>query len=104
MAGGGTVTLKGKPVTHFESIANVVDFRALFIRCKDYANLGLTYTPQFSATMDNWQNSTALPDVLADDGTWQVCSMEYPLFINGRKARFFRKRPKFHPWGCRIFC
>ncbi len=89
-AGGGTITLKGKPITRFESVTNGVDFRELFIRRKDYASLGLIYTPQFSATLGDWQNSTAIPDVLADDGTWQVCSVKYPFFVNGRKARFSR--------------
>ena len=89
-AGGGTITQKGKPITQFESVINGVDFRELFIRRKDYASLGLTYTPQFSATLGNWQNSTAIPEVLADDGTWQVCSVKYPFFVNGKKARFSR--------------
>jgi hypothetical protein len=28
--------------------------------------------------------------VLADDGEFQVVSVPYPFFVNGRKATFFR--------------
>jgi len=89
-AGGGTITGTGTPITSFQSITCGVDFRALFIRRTDYVTAGLTYTPQFSATLDVWQNSTDTPVVLADNGTWQVCSVPYPFFVDGRKAKFFR--------------
>lgn len=89
-AGGGALTLPGQPLTRFEAIPNNVDFRALFIRRKDFISAGLTYTPQFSTDMSFWQNSSVIPTVLADDGTWQVVSVPYPRSIAGRKARFFR--------------
>jgi len=89
-AGGGSITRNGTPITRVESTTYGVDFRALFIRRKDYAASGLTYTPQFSADLNVWQNSTDTPVVLADDGTWQVCSVPYPLFVSGKKAKFFR--------------
>ena len=89
-AGNGTLALPGQPITRFEPSFNNVDFRAVFIRRKDYLAAGLTYTPQFSANLVNWQDSAAAPTVLADDGTWQVVSVPYPRAIAGRKARFFR--------------
>ena len=67
-----------------------MDFRALFIRRKDAATAGLTYAPQFSATLATWANSAAVPTVLADDGTYQIVSVPYPPFVGGKKARFFR--------------
>ena len=67
-----------------------IDFRALFVRRNDYAASGLTYTPQFSAILNTWQDSATVPTVLADDGTYQIVSVPYPPFIGGKKARFFR--------------
>ncbi len=89
-AGGGAITTTGQPITAFETITNSVDFRALFVRRKDYMAAGLTYTPQFSATMSVWANSATVPTVLADDGTNQIVSVPYPFFVAGKKARFFR--------------
>jgi phosphodiesterase/alkaline phosphatase D-like protein/2',3'-cyclic-nucleotide 2'-phosphodiesterase (5'-nucleotidase family) len=90
LAGNGTLTLPGQPITKFEPIANNVDFRAVFVRRKDYLAAGLTYTPQFSSSLGSWQDSSAVPTVLADDGTWQVVSVPYTRSIAGRKAFFFR--------------
>ena len=74
-----------------EPVPNSVDFRVLFIRRKNYLAAGLTYTPQFSVDMSSgWQSSTATPVVLADDATYQVVSVPYIRFINGRKAQFAR--------------
>ena len=89
-AGNGTMSLAGQPVTRFESIPNSVDFRYVFVRRKDHAASGLIYTPEFSTDMSAWTPSTAVPTVLADDGTHQVVSVPYPRFIAGRKARFAR--------------
>jgi hypothetical protein len=71
-------------------VPNSVDFRFVFIRRKDYQAAGLIYTPQFSADLETWRSSTAVPEILADDGTHQVVSVPYIRFINGRKAQFAR--------------
>ena len=89
-AGGGAITATGTPITAFEPTTNGVDFRALFVRRKDYIAAGLTYTPQFSANVTTWQDNVLAPTVLADDGTYQIVSVPYPPFIGGKKARFFR--------------
>ena len=89
-AGNGAITARGQPITAFESIATGIDFRALFVRRVDYVAAGLTYTVQFSADMLSWTASAAVPVVLANDGTYQIVSVPYPPFVNGRKARFFR--------------
>ena len=90
LAGGGTITATGLPRTWLEPSGSGVDFRALFVRRKDYVVAGLTYTPQFSAVLATWVNSAAVPTVLADDGVNQIVSVPYPAFIAGKKARFFR--------------
>ena len=89
-AGGGAIAATGQPATMLESTVNGVDFRALFVRRSDFAAAGLTYTPQFSASMATWANSAAVPVVLADDGVNQIVSVPYPPFVGGKKARFFR--------------
>ena len=75
-----------------EPVANGVDFRALYVRRKDYATAGLTYATEFSATLSSWATSAAVPTLLADDGTYQVVSVPYPPLVGGKKARFFRVR------------
>ena len=89
-AGLGTITATGQPITLFESIPNGIDFRAVFVRRKDFVAAGLTYTPEFSVSRSTWQPSAVVPTVLADDGTYQIVSVPYPAFISGKKAKFFR--------------
>jgi hypothetical protein len=87
----------GQQSTKVQPSGNVVDFRGLFVRRKDAASAGLTYTPQFSPDMITWQDSAATPAVLADDGTNQIVSVPYPVFIAGKKARFFRISVTINP-------
>jgi hypothetical protein len=94
---GGALVSTGQPVTMFGPIPTGTDFRAVFIRRKDYAAAGLTYTPQFSANLSTWVSSAAVPTVLADDGTHQAVSVPYPFFIAGKKARFFRIQVSISP-------
>ncbi len=90
LAGGGTIAATGLPRRWMEPSGIGVDFRALFVRRKNYVAAGLTYTPQFSADLITWVNSTVMPAVLADDGVNQIVSVPYPAFLAGKKARFFR--------------
>lgn len=87
---GGIVVQRGTPAVSVTNIPGGVDFRALFGRRKDFLAAGLTYTVQFSADLSMWVNSTATPTVTADDGEIEACTVPYPFFINGSKARFFR--------------
>ncbi|MEY4483460.1 MAG: hypothetical protein RL693_912, partial [Verrucomicrobiota bacterium] len=64
--------------------------KALFIRRKDWAASGLTYTVQFSPNLTLWENSVAVPTVIADDGILQAVTVPFPALINGEPARFFR--------------
>ncbi len=87
---GGSIGTNGLPITRAEENQFGIDFRALFIRRKDFAATGLTYTPQFSSNLDTYTDSTDTPIVLADDGTYQIVSVSYPPLQAGEKARFFR--------------
>ena len=85
---GGVITQRGGPTTSTASTPNGVDFKAVFGRRK---NAGLTYVVQFSADLQSWENSTATPAVIADDGEMEACTVPYPFFLSdGRKAQFFR--------------
>lgn len=66
------------------------DAMALYIVRIDAVGSALVYTPQFSAGLSVWENSTATPLVLADDGIRQVVGLPYPLLTDGAQARFFR--------------
>jgi hypothetical protein len=87
---GNTLTSHGMPDTSVTNGQFSVSYTARFIRRQTYAADGLIYTPQFSADLVTWQNSTATPTVVATDATHEAVSVPYPLFINGKKARFFR--------------
>ena len=95
--GGGSIALVGQPVTMFESAGSGIDFRALFVRRANYATVGLTYTVEFSADLTTWAASSTTPTALATDGTLQIVSVPYVLFVGGKKARFFRVRVMLAP-------
>ena len=63
-----------------------------FVRYKDAASIGLTYTAQFSNDLTSWESQTATPSIVAvGTGDYEVVEVEYPLFLSdGRKARFAR--------------
>lgn len=86
----GQVITPGSPTTLLTTTQYGVDFQVLYSRRKDYLAAGLTYTVQFSADLSTWVNSTTTPTVVADDGVLQAVTVPYRLFIDGRKARFFR--------------
>jgi hypothetical protein len=91
--GGGTIGATGQPVLMLEPGGNGVDFRALYVRRKDFAAAGLSYSVEFTAVLEpvtTWVPSSEIPTVLADDGVHQIVSVPYPRFIGGKKARFFR--------------
>ena len=90
LAGGGTITAPGMPVPRLEPTVNTVDFRALYVRRKDYATAGLTYVVEFSAALSTWSASAVTPTVLADDGTNQIVSVPFPAFPGGMTQGFFR--------------
>lgn len=88
---GSTLSSTGQPVSRQlpPPGGGALEWCAIYIRRKDHAQAGLTYTPQFSVNLGTWQASTATPTVLADDGTYQALCIPYPL-ISGQMARFFK--------------
>lgn len=98
LVGGGTVTGYGLPITAFEPDGDgSMNYRALFVRRKDYAAAGLVYTPSFSADLSVWQDNSAPPIILADDESYQVVSVPYPASIGGKPGRFFIIRVNLVP-------
>ena len=47
--------------------------------------------------MTTWQTTSMPPTVLADDGVYQVVSVPYMSFIQGRKVTFFRVQVTLTP-------
>lgn len=84
------IVKRGTPFISIQNIPNGTDFHALFGRRKDHVTSGLTYIVQFSADLVTWQDSTATPDFVADDGDYEAVSVRYPALISGKVARFFR--------------
>ena len=87
---GSAITQRGTVTTKLQNIPNGVDFRAVFGRRKDYVAAGLTYSVQFSADLLYWKTSTATPTLIASDSEMDAVTVPYPLFVNGKKTRFFR--------------
>lgn len=79
---GSSLTTTGPPVaTNLSGGAHGVNYKAVFCRRTYYSAAGLTYTPQFSADLSYWVNSTDTPSVVATNGTIDAVSVPYPLFI-----------------------
>lgn len=87
---GTTLQATGLPVPYASKGPGGFTFRAVFSRRRDFAAFGLRYIVEFSGDLATWRASTATPSVLVDDGEFQVVSVPYPFFVNGRKATFFR--------------
>lgn len=88
---GNTIT-PGQPV-----VENNSGWCALFVRRKNAAALGITYTIEFSPDLDNWEAATATPTVVADDGALEVACMPYPASVAGQPPRFVRVKVGLAP-------
>ncbi len=86
---GGQLASRGAPGVRVKTTP-AFEFRGLFARKKDHANVGLIYQTQFSADLNVWVNSTATPVVEGDDGEIEAVSVSAPPSINGLTPRFFR--------------
>jgi len=88
---GSTLSSTGQPVARQlpPPGGGAPEWCAIFIRRKDHAQAGLTYTAHFSVNLSTWEASTATPTVLADDGTYEALCIPYPL-IGGQPARYFK--------------
>ncbi|MGV3658774.1 MAG: choice-of-anchor D domain-containing protein [Prosthecobacter sp.] len=88
--GGGPLSFAGNVISPGSTTSDVTTPTPafLFVRRRDFAALGLTYTVQFSADLIVWETSAATPTMLADDGTNQVVGLDYPLMSGGAQAKF----------------
>ena len=89
----GTLTARGTPTIYSAPTSVGQDFRYVFIRVKNAAFVGITYTPQFSNDMaeGTWESRGDLPiTVIASDGDYELVSVKYPFFTQGKKAQFAR--------------
>jgi fibronectin-binding autotransporter adhesin len=64
--------------------------RAVFLRRKDHAVVGLDYEVEFSSNLIDWTPSTAIPEVIADEGVLEKVGLPFPILPNGQQGRFFR--------------
>ena len=88
---GSSLITAGSPIPYvFQGGTGTFSYRAAFSRRKDYSLHGLTYTVEFSADLNTWKASSVAPTILADDGMVQVVYVPYLVFVNGKKATFFR--------------
>lgn len=94
---GGILTAHGLPLPVITNIPNSVDFRVVFARRIGFEGYGLRYQVQFSPDLLDWITSTDAPAVLATDGEFEAVSVPWPLFLNGRKIRFFRMAVELLP-------
>ena len=87
----------GVPVIDYAPEVNSLDYRMLFIRRKDYEQSRLSYLPQFSRNLRSWSNATTPINVVADDGTYQVMEVRFPVFIGGLRSnsKFSRLKVEF---------
>ncbi|MBK8035659.1 MAG: cadherin-like beta sandwich domain-containing protein [Verrucomicrobiaceae bacterium] len=95
---GSTLSSTGQPVARQlpPPGGGAPEWCAIYIRRKDHAQAGLTYTAHFSVNLSTWQTSTATPTVLADDGTYEAVCVPYPL-ISGQPAKFFKLSVTMNP-------
>ena len=89
-AAGGTIGAYGQPIARMEPVAGGVDIRALYLRRKDAASVGLAYSVDFSLALDDWTPGTGTPVVLADDGIHQIVSVPFPSQAYGVGVCYFR--------------
>ena len=87
---GSTFQSAGVPVPYATTVNGSFSYRAVFSRRKDYSAAGLSYAVEFSADLVTWKASTTTPTRLADNGEVEAVYVPYIIFVNGRKATFFR--------------
>ena len=95
---GGPLYYTGNTITTGQPV--VVEHNgwcALFVRRKNAAALGITYTVEFSADLNAWQSGAITPTVVSDDGSFEVACMPYPSSVGGLPPKFFRVRVTLAP-------
>lgn len=98
-SGGASLQVNGKPLPPNGQAITITDppaeeggpvvHRAVFVRRRDAALAGISYTPSFSGNLTAWEASVDTPEVVAQDANYEAVAVPYPL-INGVEAKFFR--------------
>ena len=92
-------TRNGTPIAVSTPGVGGLEFDAVFVRRKDYADIGLTYTVQFSTNLVDFYDSTDTPTLVVDstDGLHEVVKVPYPFFTPDGKAQYFRVMVTLNP-------
>ena len=85
---GSAITANGQPI----ATDTAYGMCAIYLRRKDAATLGMTYTLEFSADLSTWEASAATPSISAQDSTFEAACVPFPATVGGQPARFFRVR------------
>ena len=88
--GGGPISALGQPLVVMENNSGTSETRLLFVRRKDFATAGITYTVRLSADLVSWTEISVTPSVLADDGTYEIVSYIFPALSPGETGFFAR--------------
>lgn len=81
----GDVTGYGLPIVVNFGTANSPDFRAVFVRRKNYQEAGVGYITQFSATLANWVIDSTPPTRLTSEtssGDYDAVAIPFPATID----------------------
>lgn len=86
---GGAILACGFPSIRWSQVENAAP-QALFLRRKDRLATGLTYLPQFSSDLIDWEDPAESPTVLVDDLLFELVSVPYPPLFEDSSTSFFR--------------
>ncbi len=81
---GGVIEKTGQPVI----VQGEEGRRVLFVRLSAWHEAGLSYSPLACSDAASWEPIPAEPEVLADNGTYQIVAVPLPSFEEG--TGFFR--------------
>jgi hypothetical protein len=84
---GGTLEETGPPTMTGDEGSGIMYAR--FVRRKNAAALGLTYTVRFSADLSQWEDSAAMPVVIAQNAEMELVAVPLPDSVFGQPTRFF---------------
>jgi len=90
LTGGGTLVATGNPTILYQKPGDATEVRGAWVRRKDAAASGLTYTPQASADLTSWITVTSAPAVLASDADYELAAIPLAVLPGGKVPRFFR--------------
>ncbi len=86
----GLIVTRGTPSLRSVGTGNEQEFDIVFVRRKNAAAAGLNYITQFSSDLIGWENSAAIPTIVASDAEMEAVSVPYPVVVNGVKTQFAR--------------